>query len=147
MAGVSTASADLIKMLSWDVTTFGTGHAIPLKQVLAIYRELFPERTPPTEFASGRTGDIRHRLRVIRLCCGKCCNSVRKRSFRQGSRELNADDGYCGTGLTPELSSSVFRNLPTGERREVEKKIFERALAIKSHEPHNPSPLLSGETG
>ncbi|NMQ19397.1 NAD-dependent epimerase/dehydratase family protein [Candidatus Competibacter phosphatis] len=65
-----------------------TGHAISLKQVLAIYRELFPN-APPTEFASGRIGDIRHSLGDPALLREMLQFSAQT-EFAQGLRELNA---------------------------------------------------------
>lgn len=65
-----------------------TGHAISLKQVLAIYRELFPN-APPTEFASGRIGDIRHSLGDPALLREMLQFSAQT-PFAQGLRELNA---------------------------------------------------------
>lgn len=65
-----------------------TGHAISLKQVLAIYRELFPN-APPTEFASGRIGDIRHSLGDPALLREMLQFSAQTK-FAQGLRELNA---------------------------------------------------------
>ena len=65
-----------------------TGHAVSLKQVLAIYRELFPN-APPTEFASGRIGDIRHSLGDPALLREMLQFSAQT-EFAQGLRELNA---------------------------------------------------------
>lgn len=65
-----------------------TGHAISLKQVLAIYRELFPN-APLTEFASGRIGDIRHSLGDPALLREMLQFSAQT-EFAQGLRELNA---------------------------------------------------------
>ena len=65
-----------------------TGHAISLKRVLAIYRELFPN-APPTEFASGRIGDIRHSLGDPALLREMLQFSAQT-EFAQGLRELNA---------------------------------------------------------
>ncbi|MCB1824590.1 MAG: NAD-dependent epimerase/dehydratase family protein [Candidatus Competibacteraceae bacterium] len=65
-----------------------TGHAISLKQVLAIYRELFPN-APPAEFASGRIGDIRHSLGDPTLLREMLQFSAQT-PFAQGLRELNA---------------------------------------------------------
>ena len=65
-----------------------TGYAISLKQVLAIYRELFPN-APPTEFASGRIGDIRHSLGDPALLREMLQFSAQT-EFAQGLRELNA---------------------------------------------------------
>lgn len=65
-----------------------TGHAISLKQVLAIYRELFPN-APPAEFASGRIGDIRHSLGDPALLREMLQFSAQT-EFAQGLRELNA---------------------------------------------------------
>jgi len=65
-----------------------TGHAVSLKQVLAIYRELFPS-APPTEFASGRIGDIRHSLGDPALLREMLQFSAQT-EFAQGLRELNA---------------------------------------------------------
>lgn len=65
-----------------------TGHAVSLKQVLAIYRELFPN-APPTEFASGRIGDIRHSLGDPALLREMLQFSAQT-PFAQGLRELNA---------------------------------------------------------
>lgn len=65
-----------------------TGHAVSLKQVLAIYRELFPN-APPTEFASGRIGDIRHSLGDPALLREMLQFSAQM-EFAQGLRELNA---------------------------------------------------------
>ncbi len=66
-----------------------TGHAISLKQVLAIYHELFPG-APPAEFASGRIGDIRHSLGDPALLQDMLQFSAQT-PFAQGLRELVLD--------------------------------------------------------
>lgn len=62
------------------------GHAISLKQVLAIYHELFPD-APPAEYAPSRIGDIRHSLGDPGLLRNMLQFNAQT-SFQQGLREL-----------------------------------------------------------
>jgi UDP-glucose 4-epimerase len=63
-----------------------TGCAVSLNQVLAIYRELFPN-TPPVEHATARIGDIRHSLGDPGLLLS-CLDINAQISFAQGLYEL-----------------------------------------------------------
>ena len=68
-----------------------TGRAVSLNQVLAIYRELFPE-VPPTEHAEARIGDIRHSLGDPKLL-RELLQFEAATIFSQGLRELALDVG------------------------------------------------------
>jgi UDP-glucose 4-epimerase len=63
-----------------------TGRAVSLNQVLALYRELFPE-TPPDERAAARIGDIQHSLGDPDLLKRMLAFDAEV-SFAQGLREL-----------------------------------------------------------
>ncbi len=68
-----------------------TGQAVSLKQVLAVYRELFPG-APPVEFAPSRIGDIQHSLGDPALL-REILQFSAQTSFAQGLRELVLNHG------------------------------------------------------
>ncbi|MDG4552665.1 MAG: NAD-dependent epimerase/dehydratase family protein [Candidatus Competibacter sp.] len=68
-----------------------TGQAVSLKQVLVVYRDLFPN-APPAQFASSRIGDIRHSLGDPALLQGMLRYNAQT-SFARGLRELVLNHG------------------------------------------------------